>query len=95
MKYKKLFLISLVSLCFVNMISIMNPQTIAKENTTDQAMLEIEFVSSGFNVDYKISELFGVSAVIINTGQVSATNVQWSISLSGGIVIGKKASGTI
>jgi hypothetical protein len=43
-----------------------------------------------------ISGGFGVSAVIENTGNADATNVQWSIELEGGIIIlGKKTTGTI
>jgi hypothetical protein len=43
-----------------------------------------------------ISGGFGVSAVIENTGNAAATDVQWSIELEGGLVIlGRKTTGTI
>ena len=48
--------------------------------------LEIQIISGGF----------GVSAVIANTGDGDATDVEWSITLDGGLVIlGKESSGTI
>jgi hypothetical protein len=40
--------------------------------------------------------LFKVNAVIKNTGGVAAANVQWSIKLTGGLILlGKESSGTI
>jgi hypothetical protein len=43
-----------------------------------------------------VSGGFGISAVIENTGTGDATDVQWSISLEGGLIIlGKETSGTI
>jgi glucose/arabinose dehydrogenase len=78
-------------------VTAINHTVLVKGNMLpDETTLSIEFVSSGFNVDYKFSELFGVSAVIRNTGNINATSVHWSISSTGGfIVIGKKSSGTI
>ena len=43
-----------------------------------------------------ISGGFGVSVVVENTGTASASNVEWSITLEGGLVlVGKSAEGTI
>ncbi len=82
---------------FASVATVLHSEVLASENkTTAMTTLGIDFVSSGFNVDYKINELFGMSAFIINTGSINATNVHWSVTLSGGlVVVGKKASGTI
>jgi len=96
MKFEKMLCIIIITIFLVNMFTIANPIISAKENMkNDQTKLDMEFVSSGFNVDYKISELFGISAVIRNNGKFPATDVQWSISLSKLIAIGKTASGII
>ena len=42
-----------------------------------------------------ISGGFGVSAVVENTGTADATNVEWKISISGLVIIGKEKTGTI
>lgn len=89
--------ISIMLVIFMSGIGIINHSFLVKSSMPpSQTTLSMEFVSSGFNVDYKFSELFGVSVVIRNTGNQNATNVQWSISTIGGfIAIGKKSSGTI
>lgn len=87
---------STISICFTAVLSSTNPGITAQKNiSNEQTILGLEFVSSGFNVDYKLSEIFGISAVIRNKGQVPATNIHWNMNLSGGMAIGKKASGTI
>ena len=44
----------------------------------------------------KITGGFGVSVEIVNVGTADASNVQWSISLDGGLIlVGKSAEGTI
>lgn len=47
----------------------------------------------------KIKQIYGgfigVSAVIINLGEIEATNIQWSITLEGGIILGRETTGTI
>ncbi len=97
MKHKITTILGIMLVFFASVITVIDHSVLVKGNvSSDNTTLSIEFVSSGFNVDYKFSELFGVSAVIRNTGNVNATNVHWSISSSGGfIVMGKKASGTI
>lgn len=42
-----------------------------------------------------VSGGIGVSAVITNTGDATATNIDWSISLTGLVFLGGEASGTI
>jgi glucose/arabinose dehydrogenase len=97
MRYNKIICFGVILLFFGSVVTVISSSTPSKEKvTTDETTLGIEFVSSGFDVDYKISELFGVSAVIRNRGSINATDVHWSISSSGGfIVVGKEASGTI
>jgi len=97
MRKKNAIIFGIMLVCFSSVVATIYPLTLGKETiTTNETTLSIDFVSSGFNVDYKISELFGVSAVIRNTGTRNATDVHWSISVSNGFVlIGKKASGTI
>jgi outer membrane protein assembly factor BamB len=54
--------------------------------TEPQPIIEIDSITGGF----------GVSAVITNTGDANATDVNWSITLDGGIIIlGKETTGTI
>ncbi len=61
-----------------------DPKTIC---IADGAILEIENITGG---------LFKVSTVIKNTGGVDAINVNWSITLTGGIILlGKETSGGI
>jgi glucose/arabinose dehydrogenase len=97
MKHKITTILGIMLVFFASATTVIDHSVLVKGNvSSDNTTLSIEFVSSGFNVDYKFSELFGVSAVIRNTGNMNATNVHWSISSSGGfIVMGKKASGTI
>ncbi len=97
MRKKNAIIFGIMLVCFSSVVATIYPLTLGKETITmDETTLSIDFVSSGFNVDYKISELFGVSAVIRNTGSVNATDVHWSISLSGGfVIVGKQSSGTI
>ena len=97
MKHKITTILGVMLVFFASVTTVIDHSVLVKGNvSSDNTTLSIEFVSSGFNVDYKFSELFGVSAVIRNTGNANATNVHWSISSSGGfIVMGKKASGTI
>ena len=79
-----------------SMVAIYHSPLVKSSMPSSQTTLDMEFVSSGFNVDYKFSELFGVSVVIRNTGAQNATDVQWSILTSGGfIIIGRKSTGTI
>lgn len=55
-------------------------------DTIPQPELSIEDIAGGF----------GINAVIKNTGEGDATDVEWSISLDGGlIIIGKETKGTI
>jgi hypothetical protein len=55
-------------------------------DVTPQPELSIEDIAGGF----------GVSAVIKNTGEGNATDVEWSITLDGGLIIlGKETKGTI
>ena len=49
-------------------------------------ILKIYWISGG---------LFKVSTLIRNNGGVTATNVEWSISVSGGAFIGKETTGQI
>jgi hypothetical protein len=58
-----------------------------KYNNQPEPVIEIGNVSGG---------LLKVNAVIKNTGDATATNVQWSIKLTGGLIIlGKESTGTI
>ncbi len=94
---KFITVIGVTLVLFLSGIGSINHSLIVKSSMpSSQTTLGMEFVSSGFNVDYKFSELFGVSVVIRNTGKMNATNVQWSISTTGGfIILGKKSTGTI
>jgi hypothetical protein len=47
------------------------------------------------NIDWIRGGLFKVSALIKNIGPVTANNVQWTITLTGGAFIGKETTGTI
>lgn len=50
----------------------------------------------GIEIDTISGGLFKVSAVIKNTGTAAATDVQWSITLTGGLILlGKESTGTI
>ncbi len=52
--------------------------------------------SQDFEIEDITGGLFKVSAAIKNTGDAEATNVQWSIKLTGGIIIlGKESTDTI
>ena len=51
----------------------------------EQPILQIESIKGGF----------GVTATIKNIGTANATNVEWSIGFSGGLVIPKEKTGTI
>ncbi len=58
-----------------------------KYNNQPVPVIEIGDITGG---------LFKVNAVIKNTGDAAATNVQWSINLIGGLIIlGKESTGTI
>jgi len=58
-----------------------------KYNNQPVPVIEIGDITGG---------LFKVNAVIKNTGDAVATNVQWSIKLTGGLIIlGKESTGTI
>jgi hypothetical protein len=52
----------------------------------DAPLLQVQWILGG---------LFMVKALISNNGGVTATNVQWSITLTGGAFIGKETTGTI
>src|SRR5512137_2108889 len=97
MRKKIITIFGIMLVIFTTLVTALDHSVLAKSTMVPtDTTLSIEFVSSGFNVDYKFSELFGVSAVIRNTGGINATNVHWSLSSTGGlIVIGKKSSGTI
>jgi len=47
----------------------------------------------------KVEQIYGgffkISAVIRNLGEIEATNIQWSITLDGGIILGRETTGTI
>ncbi|MCK4416379.1 MAG: PKD domain-containing protein, partial [Thermoplasmatales archaeon] len=47
----------------------------------------------------KVEQIYGgffkVNAVIRNLGEIEATNIQWSITLDGGIILGRETTGTI
>jgi glucose/arabinose dehydrogenase len=67
-----------------------------KLTTATDTNLQIEIMNNDFDVSYRIGQVIGVHAVIHNKGLVNATNVHWSITLNGGLVLlGKKASGNI
>ena len=58
-----------------------------KYNNQPVPVIEIGDITGG---------LFKLNAVIKNTGDAAATNVQWSIKLTGGLIIlGKESTGTI
>jgi glucose/arabinose dehydrogenase len=69
---------------------------VATAQVTDGTTLQIELMNRDFDVGYIPFQMFGVHAVIHNKGLVNATNVHWSLNLTGGLVLlGKKASGDI
>jgi len=51
--------------------------SITGESVPPQPVLSVESIAGGF----------GVSAVIKNTGEAAATNVDWTITLDGGLII--------
>jgi hypothetical protein len=58
-----------------------------KYNNPPVPVIEIGNITGG---------LFKVNAMIKNTGDAAATDVQWSIKLTGGLIIlGKESTGTI
>jgi len=64
--------------------------------STNVTTLQIEIMNNDFDVSYRIGQVIGVHAAIHNKRLVNATNVHWSITLNGGLVLlGKKASGDI
>jgi glucose/arabinose dehydrogenase len=63
---------------------------------TTETTLQIEIMNNDFDIAYQLFQTLGVHAVIHNKGLINATQVQWSITLNGGIILlGKKASGVI
>ena len=69
MRNKIISIFGIILVFFMSVITTIDYSVLVKGNTqSNETTLGIEFVSSGFNVDYKFSELFGVSAVIRNTG---------------------------
>ena len=72
------------------------PITPTTINTSNDTTMQIEIMNHDFDVAYQIFQMIGVHAVIHNKGLVNATNVHWSINLTGGLVLlGKKATGNI
>lgn len=47
------------------------------------------------NIDWISGGVFRVTSLIKNNGGIPATNVEWSITLSGGVFIGKQTTGEI
>lgn len=62
--------------------------------------IEIQFVEPGADSEIRIGEIsggLGVSAVIENTGEITANNIDWTITVTGGILglINKTKTGII
>ena len=72
------------------------PTTLTTPGSTMQTNLQIEIMNRDFDVAYHLFQMLGVHAVIHNKGLMNATQVHWSITLNGGLILlGKKASGDI
>jgi glucose/arabinose dehydrogenase len=73
-----------------------HPTYATKVNTADETTLQVEIMNRDFDVAYFLFQMFGVHAVIHNKGLVNATDVHWTLNLTGGLILfGKKASGDI
>lgn len=65
------------------------------DDATDTITKTVE-VSGAVNFTIDITGGFGVTAVITNTGTINATDIQWTLTLTGGLVLlGKTKNGTI
>ena len=70
MNYKLTGIIVIMLLTVIGFSSAKNVDHFIKnEISIDETELKIDIVSNGFDVDYKWSEIFGVSAIIQNKGK--------------------------
>jgi len=97
MKKKLASLVIITLIISIGFAAAEQPNTApAKPTTVTDTTIQIEIMNNDFDVSYRIGQVIGVHAVIHNKGLVNATNVHWSITLSGGLVLlGKKALGDI
>jgi FG-GAP repeat/PKD domain len=66
-----------------------------QDNTTD-IVTKTVYINGTINFDIIITGGFGAKGVITNTGTVTATKVQWTFTLTGGmLLLGKTKTGTV